>query len=106
MATAAADVNAATRRALTTFTTYDPFSLPVTFKDALGHLTTIDYDDRGAPTRFADELGTRFRFTSSEQGVPLTVDDAEGKRAFLTYDDGGNVTNITAPASSGARPRA
>jgi RHS repeat-associated protein len=79
----------------TTHTTYGPIGNPTSFTNELGHVTTIEYDDRYLPKRIADALGTRATFRSSEQGLPITIDDAEGKQVHLTYDAAGNRTSIT-----------
>jgi RHS repeat-associated protein len=99
---------------------YEPvFNQPVSVTDALGHATSITYDNVGNPTAITDAQGhtsnmtfngagqvlTRTdplshttTITYNPRGLPESVTDPLGRGTIFAYDLAGNVTSVTDPA--------
>ena len=108
----------------TTFT-YGRFSYKLTEKDALGNVTTFDYDTMGYLTTITntlaksrvisysnakqkiaevDELSNRTTFACDTSGRLHTITDAKGNTTVYDYNARGDLTTVAkcrAPSGSG-----
>jgi RHS repeat-associated protein len=98
-------------------TYFDNHGLPVKYQDALGYITTVEYDlqtlratritdptgqsytfsydTAGNPSSGTDALGRQTQFTFGAFNRPNSVTDVAGNRTTFAYDDAGNPRSTT-----------
>ncbi len=88
---------AGTANAVSYTATYDPvFSQPLTIKDPLNHVTTLQYDYRGNLLSSKDALSHITSFAYDDQGLLTSVTDPLLKVTKLGYA-GADLTSVTDP---------
>ncbi|MBI2807784.1 MAG: RHS domain-containing protein [Planctomycetes bacterium] len=76
---------------------YDNILQETRVTDSLGHVTTIQFDDRFLPIMEIDPLGGVTSYEYDDAGRTLAVSDPVGNRTEYEYDDRGNLLKLTRP---------
>jgi RHS repeat-associated protein len=79
-----------------TSTTFTDFVETASETDALGQVTTFEYDDRGYLARIQTPDGSRIE-SVYENDAPIAATDAMGGRWLWEYDESGNLIKRTNP---------
>ena len=84
--------------------TYDDSTRTTTYTDSQGRVSTHRHNAEGLIEEEADALGNVTRTQWDEYGSrPVTVTDPLGRTTRYTYDEAGNLTELTLPDGSLAR---
>ncbi|ERN39820.1 RHS repeat-associated core domain protein [Rubidibacter lacunae KORDI 51-2] len=100
------DPNTQEESVATTFI-YDGLNRQIGSQNALGHLTTAEYDDAGNLTKFTDEEGRIARYEYDRRNLLTKAIDEGGGTSEndsitrYTYDGNGNLTTTTRETNAG-----
>ncbi|ERN39815.1 RHS repeat-associated core domain protein [Rubidibacter lacunae KORDI 51-2] len=100
------DPNTQEESIATTFI-YDGLNRQIGLQNALGHITTAEYDDAGNLTKFTDEEGRIARYEYDRRNLLTKAIDEGGGTSKndsvtrYTYDGNGNLTTTTRETNAG-----